>query len=84
MTCTMVETIAPDGFTITPLMLFKGKHHLAGWYREKNVIDTCFGHSPKGYNNNQLCLEYIERIFEPETAARYIFHQDTFAFTNIL
>lgn len=82
--CTVVETIAPDSFTVTPLILFKGKHHLAGWYRENNVIDFWFGHSPKGYNNNQLCLEYIERIFEPETVARQVPHPHILESTNIL
>lgn len=69
--CTVIETISPDGFSVTPLIIFKGQNHLAGWYKEAKVEEYWYGYAPKGFNNNQLCLEYLERIFEPETAIRY-------------
>lgn len=68
--CTVVETIAPDGFVLTPLIIFKGKNHLAGWHKEEKEEDYWYGYADKGYNNSLLCLEYIEKIFEPETALR--------------
>lgn len=33
--CTVVESISVDGFVVTPLTIFKGQNHLAGWYKEK-------------------------------------------------
>lgn len=71
--CTVVETISADGFVLTPLIIFKGANHLAGWYREAKEEEYWYGYGPKGYNNSQLCMEYLQKIFEPETAARYLF-----------
>lgn len=71
--CTVVETVAPDGFFVTPLIIFKGLSHIAGWYKESSDNHNFwFGYSKKGYNNSQLCLEYIVKIFEPETAHRQV------------
>lgn len=61
---------AVDGFYLTPLIIFKGQNQLAGWHKETKEVEYWYGHSTKGFNNSQLCLEYIEKIFEPETAAR--------------
>jgi hypothetical protein len=72
--CSVVECIASYGFFLTPLILFKGKHHMAGWNRERKDMEFWYGYSPKGYNNSQLCLEYIKNIFQPETAARYVLY----------
>lgn len=68
--CSVVESICTDGFKVTPLIIFKGQNTLAGWFKEKKDEEYWYGHAPNGYNNSQLCLEYLERIFEPETYER--------------
>lgn len=33
--CTVIESIAATGgFSVTPLVIFKGQNHLAGWYTD--------------------------------------------------
>jgi hypothetical protein len=68
--CSVVDAISTDGFAVTPLIIFKGSHHLAGWHKDAKLKSYWYGHSPKGYNNSILCLEYLKLIFEPETALR--------------
>lgn len=68
--CSVVESISPDGFNVTPLIIFKGKNTLAGWFKSKKNEEYWYGDATHGYNNSQLCLEYLERVFEPETSIR--------------
>lgn len=76
--CTAVETMSADGFVLTPLIIFKGANHLAGWHRGMKEKEYWYGYGPKGYNNSQLCVEYLQKIFEPETATRYIIFPNSF------
>ncbi|RPB16234.1 CENP-B protein, partial [Morchella conica CCBAS932] len=68
--CSVVECISTDGFTVTPLVIFKGSNHIAAWFKDAKLESYWYGHSPKGYNNSVLCLEYLQNIFEPETSNR--------------
>lgn len=68
--CSVIESISADAFILTPVVIFKGQNHLAGWYKDIKAEDYWYGHAPKGFNNSQLCLEYIKRVFEPETVVR--------------
>ena len=65
--CTVVESIAADGFSLTPLIIFRGENQLAGWHKSQKEIEFWFGNATKGFNNSAICLEYFEKIFEPET-----------------
>ena len=66
----MVESIATDGFSVTPLIIFLGENQLAGWHKTQKEMEFWFGNATKGFNNSAICLEYFEKIFEPETHAR--------------
>lgn len=68
--CSVVECISTDGFTVTPLVIFKGSNHIAGWFKDPKLESYWYAHSPRGYNNSLLCLEYLQNIFEPETSIR--------------
>lgn len=66
----VIESICTDGFNVTPLIIFKGKNTLAGWFKNKKNVEYWYGHAIHGYNNSQLCLKYLKKIFEPETHIR--------------
>lgn len=69
--CTIVESVATDGFVLTPLIIFKGRNHLAGWYKDKKEHNFWYTCSEKGYNNSEIFFEYMKKIFVPETRERY-------------
>lgn len=68
--CTVIESMSADGFVLTPVVIFKGQNHCAGWYKDKKDEECWYGYQPKGFNNSQLCYEYLELVFEPETRTR--------------
>ena len=72
--CTVVETIGTDGFSLTLLIIFRGENQLAGWHKTRKEMEFWFGNATKGFNNSVICLEYFEKIFEPETRNRYEFY----------
>lgn len=68
--CTVVEAVVADGFFLTPLIIFCGENQLAGWYKSKKEMEFQYSHVTKDFNNNKICLQYMEKIFEPETKNR--------------
>ena len=68
--CTVVETICTDSFTLTPLIIFHGEHQLAGWHKTEKEMVFWYGQEPKGFSNNVICMKYFEKIFHPETEAQ--------------
>ena len=68
--CTVVEAVAADGYFLTPLIIFRGENQLAGWHKTKKEMEFWYGNATKGFNNNKICLEYMEKIFELETKNR--------------
>lgn len=64
--------MSTDGFVLTTLIIFEGANHIAGWYQDVKEEEYWYSFGLKGYNNSQLCLEYLEMIFEPETVVRYV------------
>lgn len=59
--------MSADGFVLTPVVIFKGQNYCAGWYKYKKEEEYWYRYQPKGFNNSQLCYEYLELVFEPET-----------------
>ena len=50
--CTVVESIATDGFSLTPLIIFRGENQIARWHKIKKEIDFWFGNASKEFNNS--------------------------------
>lgn len=69
--CTVVKMIGTNGFSLTPLIIFREEHQLAGWHKTRKEMEFWFGNATKGFNNSVICLEYFEKIFELETRNRY-------------
>jgi hypothetical protein len=66
----VVETVCADGYTLTPLVIFRGENQLAGWHKTEKDMVFWYGQGKKGFNNNLICMEYLQKIFEPETGTR--------------
>ena len=66
----ILETIRSDGTALSPLVIFKGKHHMANWFSPTSSPTTAswqFATSPNGWTDDQLAMAWLERVFEPET-----------------
>jgi len=68
--CKVVESVAADGLFLTLLIIFHGENQLAGWHKTKKEMKFWYGNATKSFNNNKICLEYMEKLFEPETKNR--------------
>lgn len=70
-TVTIIETICADGTVLRPLIIWKGKVHTNKMYAELEKRNkVAFTTSKKGYTDNQITLEYLMKVFEPETAKK--------------
>lgn len=71
--CTVIDTGSAIGRFLTPIIIWKSKAgHLCGWYRDSMKENYWYGYSSTGYNNTGITLEYLEKVFEPETKPKYI------------
>ena len=52
------------------VIIFRGENQLAGWHKTKKAMEFWYSQATKGFNNNKICLQYMEKIFEPETKNR--------------
>lgn len=70
--CTIIETINPQGRYLTPVVIWKGvAGHLCGWYRSETKENYWYGTSPKGFNTQRLTIQYLKKNFDPETRPKY-------------
>lgn len=81
--CTLIEAISAAGEYTNPTIIWKAKKaHRMGWYRGESDPKTAnwlFGFSEKGYNNKQITLEWLCKLFDPETrwALRQVYSYST-------
>jgi len=66
---TMIECVSADGRVLPPMFIYKGTKHLLGWYADviKEDLDAgkaTFARSAKGWTDNELGLEWLERNFD--------------------
>lgn len=67
---TVLEGVSAAGKLLLPFIIDKGKSHIMDWHSyvtEETV--AYFAFSDKGWTDNELGLEYLIKVFEPETAA---------------
>jgi len=65
---TVIECISADGRVLPPLYIYKGSSHLVGWHTNVKIKDDAtFAWSPKGWTDDKLGLEWLERNFEKYT-----------------
>ena len=63
---TVVVCIRASGSVLPPLVISKGAYHQWGWYDNTTPTDWIIGISPKGWTDETLCLEWLQRIFEEQ------------------
>jgi 4-hydroxybenzoate polyprenyltransferase len=56
------------GVAITPLIIFKGASIQAQWFPAEDVLNWFYTHSKNGWTLNQLGVDWLIKIFIPETA----------------
>lgn len=61
---TVIEAISAAGDVIPPLIILKGKRHMAKCYDESIPLDrgALIGVSDSGYTNSNLALEWIKHF----------------------
>ena len=61
---TVIEAISAAGDVIPPMIVLKGKRHMAKWYDESIPLDggALIGVSDSGYTNSELALEWIKHF----------------------
>lgn len=67
---TVIECIRTDGWSLPPMVIFKGKQHLSTWYSEQLPPDWTIGVSENGWTNDTLGLSWLTDVFEKHTANR--------------
>lgn len=66
---TIIEGVSAAGVVLQPMIINKGKAHTAGWYTHVSEAEPAvFAYSDKGWTDNDLGIEYLEKVFEPGTA----------------
>ncbi|KDQ54526.1 hypothetical protein JAAARDRAFT_83974, partial [Jaapia argillacea MUCL 33604] len=63
---TAIVTICADGSTLKPSLIFKGKNFMSKW-GQNNVSNASFAHSPNGWTDGELALNWIEKDFDAQT-----------------
>jgi len=65
---TVIETVSADGRVLPPMYIYKGVQHLIGWHAAViKANKATFATSPKGWTDNELGLEYLEKNFNRYT-----------------
>src|SRR5436190_4911448 len=64
----IVECISATGQALTPLVIFKAKSIQAQWFARDFNQPWEFTNSVNGWTSNDIALEWLEKVFIPETA----------------
>ncbi|KAJ2965757.1 hypothetical protein NUW54_g14012 [Trametes sanguinea] len=68
---TIIECVCADGSAIQPTFIFGGKDFNSDMF-EGIHPDVCVAHSPSGWTQNTICVEWFKRSFIPQTNARRV------------
>jgi hypothetical protein len=66
---TAVECISGDGRALLPLIIWPASTHRSNWTTYKTP-GWHYAHSEKGYNDSKISLEWLTRVFDPQTRER--------------
>jgi hypothetical protein len=69
---TIIECISASGMVLSPMVIIAAKTHRNEWYpeAEPGPGQWHYAKSPNGYTDNELGLEWLEQVFEPQTRER--------------
>jgi hypothetical protein len=63
---TAIECISADGRSLLPLIIWPAATHRGNWTTYPTP-GWHYRHSEKGYNNSKISLEWLKRVFDPQT-----------------
>jgi hypothetical protein len=63
---TAIECISADGRSLLPLIIWPAVTHRDNWTTYPTP-GWHYGHSEKGYNDSKISLEWLTRVFDPQT-----------------
>jgi hypothetical protein len=63
---TAVECISADGRALLPLIVWPASTHRSNWTTYPTP-GWHYGFSDNGYNDSKICLEWLTRVFNPQT-----------------
>jgi hypothetical protein len=66
---TAVECVSADGSALLPLIIWPASTHRSNWTTHKTP-GWHYAHSENGYNDSKINLEWLTRVFDPQTRAR--------------
>jgi hypothetical protein len=66
MTCGTIECISADGRSLLPLIIWPAATHGSNWTTYPTP-GWHYGHSENGYNDSKISLEWLKRVFDPQT-----------------
>jgi hypothetical protein len=66
---TSIECTGASGFSLPPMVIFKGKHFIAGW-ADGVPKDWHFEVSPNGWTSDEIGLRWLAKVFLPLTFSR--------------
>ncbi|EJF55491.1 DDE-domain-containing protein, partial [Dichomitus squalens LYAD-421 SS1] len=66
---TIIECVCADGSNIMPGFIFSGKEFMRDWFQNVDCNVT-IAHSPNGWTDDFLCLEWFRKCFIPQATAR--------------
>jgi hypothetical protein len=66
---TAIECISMDGRSLSPMIIWPASTHRANWTTYPTP-GWHYAHSESGYTASKISLEWVKRVFDPQTKAR--------------
>lgn len=66
---TAIECISADGRALLPLIIWPASTHRSNWTTHKTP-GWHYVYSENGYNDSKISLEWLTRVFDPQTRER--------------
>jgi len=70
---TDIECINAAGEAISPMIIFKGQQPNSGWLPPETPLNWFFSCSENGWTSNEIGLQWLIKIFEPQSRSRAVF-----------
>jgi hypothetical protein len=64
---TVIDCVGADGSVLPPLIIMKGKRPSYAWAKDSELEKAWIAASPNGWTDNELGVNWVEKLFEPET-----------------
>jgi hypothetical protein len=64
---TIIEAVNAAGEKVRPAVIFRGVYLQTTWFPPNLTADFCFTTSPNAWTSNEIAINWLTRIFIPET-----------------